>query len=71
MALDPVKFARDLSVGDMIEIGDNDVCDLIDVDHLPSGLVVLRWGVGPHDAKVVSAFTGIVFRGHFQAYVHV
>lgn len=69
--LDPIRFACDLSVGDVIEIGAGDTADLIQVDHLPCGRVLLRWGVGERDAKVVSAFTGIVILGHFEAQIYV
>jgi hypothetical protein len=70
--IDFLKFARDLRIGDIIETGccEGDEAALIDVQHFINA-TALCWGVGDDDRKMVSPFTGIVFRGRFEPVINV
>ena len=70
--IDTIKFARDLAPGDVIETGEGYPADLLTVHHFKNeGTVLLKWGQGQNDGKIVTEYTGIVFLGHWTPVIDV
>ncbi len=57
--------ASDLSPGDIIRIGDSYPCDLVQVIHRTSS-VVLYWGYGPDDGTIVDSTAMVDLVGWFD-----